>query len=88
MTNSELYDLNIEYTQNPFENQPTDLKSALSNKKNYADKNLTVNYDEIYVGNLDNYLRYEDLSDFLVRFGEIDYINMAYDKYVTKPNKI
>ena len=80
MTNSELYDLNIDYTPNPFENQPQDLKSVLTNKKVYSDKNLTVNYDEIYIGNLDTYLNYEDLNDFLSRFGQIEYINMQFDK--------
>ena len=82
MTNSELYDLNIEYTKNPFLGVPDDVKSVVNNKINYTNKNLTINYDEVYVGNLDNFISYEELHEFLSRFGDVDYINMIMDKNV------
>lgn len=80
MFESELYDIsNIEHTPNPFKDVSNDITSLFLNKTKYTDKKFKISTEEIYVGNLDRNLSYDELYEFLKRFGELDHVNMICD---------
>jgi hypothetical protein len=82
MTKSELFDITTEHTQDIFKDihQHDDLTSLFLAKSSYHDRKLKVSKEELYVGNLDRNTKYDELMEFLRRFGEVEYLKMSYDK--------
>lgn len=82
MSHTELFDVSgVDYTNDLFKNVADDLESIISdNQHKFTSKNLVVSKDEIYVGNLNRDLQYEELAEFLGRFGELEALNMISDK--------
>jgi hypothetical protein len=81
MTKSELFDITTEHTQDIFKDfNQQDLTSLLLAKSSYDDRKLKVSKDELYIGNLDMYTKYDELLDFIRRFGEVENLKMSYDK--------
>ena len=83
MSNSDLFDLNVEFDSNIYLNQEKDINAVLKTKGSnelYTKKNVKVSLEEIYVGNLEKDVSYEELYEFLSRFGKLEYLNMIYDK--------
>lgn len=81
MTESDIADLNnVESTGDIFRDVSDDLTLSFIAKTKYGDKNLKISKEEIYIGNLDRSLTYDELFDFLKQFGEISHLHMVYDK--------
>lgn len=86
MSHSELFDLTgVEYTGDIFKTVADDLESFISEtNQKLANKNLTVSKEELYIGNLHRDLQYEELAEFLSRFGDVENLNMITDKRSNK----
>ena len=81
MMNSDLYEFaNVNHSIDLFKDVSNDLSSIFITKDKYEEKNIKISKDELYIGNLSHNLTYEDLYDFLIRFGQIDFLNMIYDR--------
>jgi RNA recognition motif-containing protein len=79
MWESELKDLgSVEYSQDIFKEVTEDI-SKLFTRDPFREKNLKVIKDELYLGNLHHDLQYEELFDFLSKFGEVDFLNMIFN---------
>ena len=88
MPNSELFDLNVEYNQNVYHNQEKNIDIITKTKESielYTKKNVKISLEEIYVGNVERDVTYDELFEFLSRFGKLEYLNMIYDKNKNRP---
>jgi RNA recognition motif-containing protein len=65
---------------NIFKNVPDNFDLLFSTFKNYESKKIKINRDELYLGNLDRDLKYEDIFEFLSQFGKLDNLIMNYMK--------
>jgi RNA recognition motif-containing protein len=74
---SELNDLSgTEHTPDVFKLVSEKLQDLLTQKN----KKIKISKEELYVGNLDRSTSYEEIYDFLKRFGDIEYLNMMNDR--------
>jgi len=90
MSNEELID--SAQTDNPaiipqdiYKNIPNNLDLIFSTYKKYESKKIRFVKDELFVGNLDRYLTYDDVYQFLSQFGEIlelklNFSNKGFEK--------
>jgi len=90
-----MIDIEIEQTQdiensslipiNIYKSIPDNLDLLFSTYKKYETKKIKFLKDELFVSNLDRYLKYDDIFDFLNQFGEIKDLKLNYK--VTDKNK-
>lgn len=64
--------------ENIYKNIPDNLDLVFSTYKKYEAKKVRFNKDEIYVGNLDRYLTYDDIYQFLSQFGQVADLKLNY----------
>jgi hypothetical protein len=76
MRESELKDIGTtDHSQDIFKEVGEDIEKLFT-RDPFKDKNLKVVKDELYLGNLHHDLQYEELHEFLSKFGEVDFLNM------------
>jgi len=81
MISADLFEFsNIDHSNDIFKDIPDDLSSLFIAKNKYADKKIKINKEELYIGNINQNVTYEELYDFLSRFGDVDFLNMIYDR--------
>ena len=68
-------DIAKEDFKNPFNLIGENLSEVISNETKFREKNIKFTTEEIYVGNLDPYLPYEELEEFLTNFGVVENLN-------------
>ncbi len=61
-----------------YRNIPDNLDLVFSTYKKYETRKMRFNKEEIFVGNLDRYLKYDDIFEFLTRFGQIADLKLNY----------
>lgn len=64
--------------ENIYKSIPDNLDLVFSTYKKYESRKMRFKKDEIYVGNLDRYLTYQDILDFLSQFGEVADLKLNY----------
>jgi hypothetical protein len=69
-----------EHTNDMFKEISNDLTELILNSTKYADKKYKISKDELYIGNLDQRVGYDQIFDFLSQFGELEFLNLVYDK--------
>lgn len=74
-------------SENLFKHLPDNLDLIFSTLKKYEEKKIKINKSELYVGNLDRYLTYDEIHDFLTQFGELETLKMNYDNKNSHPKK-
>jgi RNA recognition motif-containing protein len=65
------------YTQDAFRDVTDNLDNVIAPKNGFKDVNIVK--DELYLGNIHHDLVYEELYEFLSKFGELDFLNMIAD---------
>ncbi len=80
MQSTELYEFsNTNYSNDPFKDVSENITSLFLIKDKYTDKNVRISKEELYLGNINRSVIYEELFDFLSKFGQLEYLNMVYD---------
>ena len=68
-----------QYSLSPFESAiPSSIEEIIQYREKYNLQNIKITKDELYLCNLDHYLTYEELHDFLSQFGKVIELNMIY----------
>ena len=68
------------YSLSPFDDPslPNSVEEIVSHVEKFNLENIKVIKDELYLCNLDRYLSYEELMDFLSQFGNVISLDMVY----------
>lgn len=66
-------------SENIYSKIPDNIELIFSTFKKYETKKIHVIKSELYVGNLDRYLTYEDIYQFLSQFGEVEKLKLNYN---------
>jgi hypothetical protein len=68
---------NVEYTLDAFREVNENLDTVITPKNAFKDINIIK--EEIYLGNIHHDLVYDELYEFLSKFGELEFVNMIND---------